>query len=65
MLNVQPKDGKQFVLFDVTLPESCPKGVFPIALRQLHRGREIGRITYLVALPDIAAGKPVFERERA
>lgn len=30
----------------VRLPEGAPKGTYEIALRQLHRGLEVGRVTY-------------------
>jgi hypothetical protein len=47
----------QFMQLDVTLPENVHGGVFPLTVRQLHKGHEIGRLTYLIELPKTLKGE--------
>jgi hypothetical protein len=54
-LALPPKE-PQFMQIDISLPETVSGGTFPFILRQFHRGREIGRLTYLIELPRMPKG---------
>jgi hypothetical protein len=52
------------VLLDVTLPEFVGGGTFALSVRQMFKGREIGRLTFVVKMPRFPGGKPVFPKEK-